>query len=300
MMTMQSTRILLSALALVIVGGCASEPSSQSQANRAFERPGWADQSYAKNPSTGEHYFTGLGYGENEANARDDAQSDAVFQFAHHLGAEVITGKRIRARASAPESSDIMREERVQTDYTGIASDALLKGARLEFTYNPNSRQAWARLIVRDRNMEQVSRRLQADYERQARQRAAIEQQLIEQRLDLAEGNEQSVLFGRATGTVVMPLVPGQSILGQEQEAIERARYRAVIELNSMLNGESVRSRTEAGEKGDLVPIASSVSAGRVFWEPVAERVWALGNEMKAQVTLFGWSEVQHSYKRQR
>lgn len=284
------------ALTVALLSGCSATPPAQSERasdeHHGFERPGWADQSYTRNRQSREHYFTGLGYGATEADARQEAQSDAVAQFAHHLGAEVVAATRIRARASTPDSTGIEREQSERTDYTGIASDALLQGARFEFAYNPKADQAWARLMVRDRDMEKATRQLEADYQRQARQRAAIEQQLVEQRLGLAEGEQREVLFAKATGTVVVPVKSSQSLLAQEQDALERARYRAIIELNSMVNGESMRARMAAGDEGELVPIASSISNGRVFWEPVAERVWGLGDDLKAQVTLFGWSEA--------
>ena len=277
---------------LVAVGGCASRSGGALDTPgeaEAFERPGWADQSYFQDRGGRQHHFVGIGYGEAEAVARHEAQQDALAQFATHMGAEVLAGSRIRAQ-SRTDALGINRGEVTRDDFTGVSSQALIESGSVSYRFDRDRSTAWAKLTLPTESIDKARAKLQADYEAQAEQQAQRQRTLLEQRMKLAEGDSPKVIFAQASAGAVIARDRTGSLLAQHKKVLEQARYDAILKLNSQINGNQIRqlraSDTAVSEQSAMV------STGRVHWEVVGERVWVLGDDLTAQVTLFGWSRV--------
>jgi hypothetical protein len=111
--------------------------------------------------------------------------------------------------------------------------------------------------------------------EKMAKARLKVEQN----RYNAGEGQ----VFAMTTGMAIRRF-DSRHPLRSESVAIDAARMDALIKLSENLTGTKIDNvRLQSGG------LSRAYSGGHVFHDELSTRVWIIGDEVKATVTMLGW-----------
>lgn len=271
---------LTGAFALML-GGCAVR-SVESGSNRAAvvsDTPDWTDQSQGY--AAGEVWFVGNGISRVEAKARRKAEASAESLYVRFLGADVLVSERA-VTATATDERGINVDSSETKQYSALSSSAFVSDARFEYstTVQPSGYSVWARMFIPDSVHRRITQEVNAKYQARVSRLADARQKVEQTRYSKDNGH----VFAMTTGTAIRRF-DSQQPLRSESVAIDAARMEALIKLSEHLTGTKIDNvRLKHGG------FSRAYSGGHIFHDELSTRVWVIGDEVKASVSLLGWT----------
>lgn len=265
----------------ISLSGCATR-AVELITNRAptttSQPPPWADQSQGKAP--GEVWFVGNGISRVEAEARRKAEASAESLYVRFLGADVLVSERV-VTATATDERGINIDSSQTKQYSALSSSAFVSGVRFEYStaMQPSGYSVWARMFVPDRVHRRIMLNVNTQYEARVN-RLADAQRKVEQ---TRYRKDKDHVFAMTTGIAIRRL-DSQQPLRSESAAVDAARMEAMIKLSEHLTGtkiDNVRLKHDG--------FSRAYSGGHIFHNELSTRVWVIGNEVKAAVSMLGW-----------
>jgi|SRR5690554_1406452 len=281
MITIRLASVLLGTLMML---GCSTlAPVTEEQPLPAYSSaaplPEWTQSSSGE--SQAGYWFVGQGQGVSETVARSQAEEHAQVNLVRYLGADVqATGfSRLETRTNV---DGIAHESITGTEAIGLSSDAYVSAGTYSYHVRKSGNDfiVWARYDIPHDRFQAAQQAANKAYEDRVAK--------IAQARELAEksryGDVDGLRFALVTGTGVSgfnSLKPAQS----ETSAVARAKNEATMKVVEALIGQSL-----AAERVGSTVYLSGHSQGRVFHEDIFTRIWVLGSEVKAEVTVLGWT----------
>lgn len=271
---------LVGAFALML-SGCAvrSVESGSNRAAVASDTPDWIDQSQGY--ASGEVWFVGNGISRVEAEARRKAEASAESLYVRFLGADVLVSERA-ITATATDRRGINVDSSETKQYSALSSSAFVSDARFEYstTVQPSGYSVWARMFIPDNVHRRITLEVNTKYEARVSRLADARQKVEQTRYS----TDSDHVFAMTTGTAIRRF-DSQQPLRSESVAIDAARMEAMIKLSEHLTGTKVDSvRLMHGG------FSRAYSGGHIFHDELSTRVWVIGDEVKASVSLLGWT----------
>lgn len=271
---------LVGAFALML-SGCAVR-SVESGSNRdaaVSDTPDWIDQSQGY--ASGEVWFVGNGISRVEAEARRKAEASAESLYVRFLGADVLVSERA-ITATATDKRGINVDSSETKQYSALSSSAFVSDARFEYstTVRPSGYSVWARMFIPDSVHRRITHEVNTKYQARVSRLADARQKVEQTRYSKDSGH----VFAMTTGTAIRRF-DSQQPLRSESVAIDAARMEAMIKLSEHLTGTKIDNvRLKHGG------FSRAYSGGHIFHDELSTRVWVIGDEVKASVSLLGWT----------
>ena len=271
----------LVAVFAISLSGCATK-TVESTPNRAVtaasQPPSWAGQSQGKAP--GEVWFVGNGISRVEAEARRKAETSAESLYVRFLGADVLVSERV-VTATATDERGINIDSSQTKQYSALSSSAFVSGARFEYStaMQPSGYSVWARMFVPDRVHRRIMLNVNTQYEARVN-RLADAQRKVEQ---TRYSKDKDHVFAMTTGIAIRQL-DSQQPLRSESAAVDAARMEAMIKISEHLTGTKIDNMRLEHDG-----FSRAYSGGHIFHNELSTRVWVIGNEVKAAVSMLGW-----------
>lgn len=265
----------------ISLSGCATKTvkSTPNHAETAASQPlPWADQSQGKAP--GEVWFVGNGISRVEAEARHKAEASAESLYVRFLGADVLVSEQA-VTATTTDERGINVDSSETKQYSALSSSAFVSEARFEYstTVQPSGYSVWARMFVPDRVHRRIMLDVNTQYEARVNRLADARRKVEQTRYS----KDTDHVFAMATGTAIRRL-DSQQPLRSESAAVDAARMEAMIKLSEYLTGTKIDNvRLEHGG------FSRAYSGGHIFHDELSTRVWVIGKEVKAAVSMLGW-----------
>jgi len=274
------SRWCLIVVSSVVLCGCAATESDtrQSRSAETFRPPSWADHSQGQ--SGGEIWFVGNGEAGIEAEARRKAEATAESLYVRYLGADVLVGERLIATSSTAVSG-INVDKLDLRQYASLSSTAFISEPRFEYVTNehPQGYSVWTRMFIPESVHRNVKDDVDAAYRERNEKMAKARLKVEQNRYNAGEGQ----VFAMTTGMAIRRF-DSRHPLRSESVAIDAARMDALIKLSENLTGTKIDNvRLQSGG------LSRAYSGGHVFHDELSTRVWIIGDEVKATVTMLGW-----------
>lgn len=271
---------LVGAFALML-SGCAvrSVESGSNRAAAVSDTPDWIDQSQGY--AAGEVWFVGNGISRVEAEARRKAEASAESLYVRFLGADVLVSERA-ITATATDKRGINVDSSETKQYSALSSSAFVSDARFEYstTVRPSGYSVWARMFIPDSVHRRITHEVNSKYQARVSRLADARQKVEQTRYREDSGH----VFAMTTGTAIRRFDSHQP-LRSESVAIDAARMEAMIKLSEHLTGTKIDNvRLKHGG------FSRAYSGGHIFHDELSTRVWVIGDEVKASVSLLGWT----------
>lgn len=284
---MNTIRLASLLLVTLMVHGCAIKaPVIEEHPLPAYSSaaplPEWT-QSSTGTSQTG-YWFVGQGQGVSETVARSQAEEHAQLNLVRYLGADVrATGfSRSETRTNA---HGVAHESTTGIEAIGVSSDAYISAGTYSYHVRKSGNDfiVWARYDVPNDRFQAAQQAADKAYKDRVAKIARARELAEKSRHEDVNG----LRFALVTGTGVAgfnALKPIQS----ETSAVARAKNEATMKVVEALIGQNLST-----ERIGSTVYLSGHSQGRVFHENIFTRVWVLGSEVKAEVTVLGWTTHQ-------
>lgn len=271
----------LIAVFAVLLSGCATRannPVASRSATTVEEPPAWAGKSNGQSPA--EIWFVGHGMSNTEAEARRMAEASAESLYVRFLGADVLISDH-SVTSTATDEFGINHDTSELRQHASLSSSAFISGVRFEYSTArlQYGYSVWTRMFIPNNEHRRITHEVDTRYERQVNRLAEARRKVEESRYS----EEYDHVFALTTGSSIRRF-DSLHPLRSELAAVDAARMDALVRLSEHLSGTKI-DNVRLADGG----FSRAYSGGHVFHDELSTRVWTIGNEVKATVTMLGW-----------